>query len=205
LPRRQHLRCARALSDDLVQADALLHDRRGIEWLARENEEIFDDARKPLGLVLNQVKRLLVFVNRAWLGQRDFSFTPQHRERRAQFVRGIGHKSLLLFERVFQAREQIIYRGGQAAEFIAFIRYIEPRRETGGSDAPDLLIHQTDRRQTLAREDITANRRQQQNQRHARKEVAPQSPQAFIDDAKWFLDRRVAKVFFGRQRHHRNS
>jgi hypothetical protein len=120
-------------------------------------------------------------------------------------VRRIGDEPLLLLERIFQPRQQIIYRRRQAGKLVAFIRHIESRRQIVGRNAACLLVHQTNRRQTLAREDVTANSSQQQNPRHACKEVAPETTQTLIDDAEGFRDRRIAKVSVWRQWHNRNS
>ena len=78
---------ARAITHRVVQRDAFLAQSGArADRLARENEQVFNDARQALRLLLNQRERLLILGDRARLAERDFRFTAQDGERRAQLV-----------------------------------------------------------------------------------------------------------------------
>jgi len=76
---------------------------------ARKREEILHDVREPLGLLVKYSQRVPVFLRRTCpLRKSDLRFTAQNRNRRPQFVRRIGHETLLALERLTETVEQAV-------------------------------------------------------------------------------------------------
>ena len=109
---------------------------------ARKREEIFNDVGESLGLIAKDGKRFAIFRRRA-VGprKRDFRFAAENRDRRAQFVRGIGDEAALALEGIFQPVEQVIEGDGELAEFVALIRYAKTIVEIRGADGACLGGH----------------------------------------------------------------
>src|SRR6266851_9119237 len=125
---------------------------------ARKREEILYDVRKPLGLLVKHSERFPVFLQRTCLLRKsDFRFTAQYRNRRPQFVRRIGHETLLAFERLAETVQQAVERLRQVSQFVLVILYRQPFVQICGTDAPGLTAHGHDRGKTLAREKVTAH------------------------------------------------
>src|SRR5208337_697400 len=120
---RERTGVAKNIAGELIEIEIPRRDRILPSVSARKREEILNDVGEPLGLVAKDGERFTIFSGRA-IGprERDFRFTAKYRDRRAQFVRGIGDEPALALERSFQPIEQVIERDGELTEFVALIR-----------------------------------------------------------------------------------
>jgi hypothetical protein len=119
-----------------------------------------------MGFVTENRERLAVFFGRAiGAGQGDFCFALQDGHWSAEFVRGVGYESALLFEGFFEAVEQFVEGKGECAEFVARIRDFEAFAEAGCAHAAGLRGHVCDRGEAFPSEEIAAGAGEKQGDR----------------------------------------
>ena len=67
---------------------------------ACQREQVIHDAREPVALGIDSLKRRDIARPIARLLQGDLRAAPQHAQRRAELVRGVGHEPAHLFDRL---------------------------------------------------------------------------------------------------------
>ena len=104
----------------------------GIE--AREFEQRADQFAHPLRGALAGFDGLAVFGRGAFAVKRGLRLREHHRDRRAEFVRGVGRELFLLRERGVEARERGIQDGGELAEFAFGLGDVDALRQIAGGN-----------------------------------------------------------------------
>ena len=83
---------------------------------AREHEQLVDEQRHALDLGERVVGDVLPVRGLARLAARDLEVRRDHRERRAQLVRGVGRELALRGDAALDAREHAVERVGELVE-----------------------------------------------------------------------------------------
>ena len=105
-----------------VEAHALGLRFAGIE--ARKREEPLDDAHQPLDFLEQAGERVPQFGFRSLRReQHRLEFAADDRQRRAQFVRGIGGEAAGVLKRLVQPRDHLIEHRDEMRDFVVALRH----------------------------------------------------------------------------------
>src|SRR5258708_32166348 len=125
-----HILADECIEIKIARLERILAGRR-----ARKREEILHDVSEPLGLLVKDFERFPVFLEGTCLLRKsDFRFTAQYRNRLPQFVRRIGHETLLAFERLAEAVPQAVERLRQGPQFRLVLLYRTPFVQSCSTD-----------------------------------------------------------------------
>ena len=133
---------------------------------ASQRQKVVHDLRKPSRFVERDGQRFAVFLGSARLRKRHFCFPANDGDRRAQFVRSVGHKPPLLFKRAVQPFKQAVERGRQITKLIARILHRQALVQVPRADVRCRLAHGDYWSQALARQEIAADAGDQQRRRN---------------------------------------
>src|SRR2546429_520166 len=135
-PRRERADGAHALARRLVEIK--VYELRTVlpGVGAREREEVFDDARQPPPLVVQYGERLAVLLGAPrLLRERDLGLAAHDGDRRAEFVRGVGHEASLLLERKIETGQQVVECAREPPQLAALVGDGQALAQIGRSNA----------------------------------------------------------------------
>ena len=127
---RDHLHLLDRIGEEFGQIHILLVDGLTLLISAREEEQLFDELLHILRLRADGGDALIEDVLILAAPAREHvGVAEDHRERRAQLVRSIGDKALLLLESFLQTVQHAVECAGELGELIARARHVEAPAE----------------------------------------------------------------------------
>src|SRR5258708_31966805 len=151
------------LCDNIVEVETLVPQWNLPGVTTSQEEEVADDACEPANGLAHDLQALAVLAGLAiFTSERDVELSLEDGHGAAQLVRGVGHEATLRDERFLQPRQEGIERRGKLPQLVARIRDSDPLTEIRCAEGPGLRAHRRDRRQALARQQIPAQRADEQ-------------------------------------------
>ena len=114
---------------------------------ARQIQQIVHQAGKAARFVQDDRERVAILGGGALLRERDVGLAADHRDGRAQFVRGVGDEAAHGVEGLVEAREQFVERSHEDRQFLGGVVDSDAGFQIAAGDATGLVGHPAERAQ----------------------------------------------------------